>query len=133
MPMQRDLYPREWEHLALQVKIQAAWTCQQCGSRRGDGQLNRHGQMSRVELTVAHLDHDPWNPDARLVVLCRQCHLRYDARDRARRQAMMTIARGQRLLPGMDVLYPVGPSARFAMGRGSPERAGSEVRESQNQ
>ena len=32
----------------------------------------------RFVLTVAHLDHDPWNPNPRLKVLCSPCHCRYD-------------------------------------------------------
>jgi len=42
-----------------------------------------------IVLTIAHLDHDEenWNvADDRLRALCQQCHLRYDAPEKARRQ-----------------------------------------------
>ena len=31
MPMDRSLYPDNWEAIALQVKEEANWTCQECG------------------------------------------------------------------------------------------------------
>jgi hypothetical protein len=43
----------------------------------------------KVVLTVAHLDHDEENHDVsidRLKALCQQCHLRYDAKEKYRRQ-----------------------------------------------
>lgn len=43
----------------------------------------------KVVLTVAHLDHDETNHDVsidRLKALCQQCHLRYDAKEKYRRQ-----------------------------------------------
>lgn len=42
-----------------------------------------------VVLTVAHLDHDETNTDVsldRLKALCQSCHLRYDAKEKYRRQ-----------------------------------------------
>ena len=40
-------------------------------------QIEKPGQYT---LTVAHLDHDPGNPNARLAVLCSVCHRQYDNR-----------------------------------------------------
>jgi len=43
----------------------------------------------RVVLTVAHLDHDEENHSVsldRLASLCQLCHLRYDAKEKYRRQ-----------------------------------------------
>lgn len=105
MPMDRALYPDNWEDIALEAKIAADWTCQHCGVRRGDRQINRHGLLRRVVLTAAHLNHDPWNPDAQLEVLCWPCHARYDAAQRRHQQYMMAIARGQLVLPGLRGLY----------------------------
>ncbi len=42
-----------------------------------------------IVLTIAHLDHDEtnWNvKDERLAALCQQCHLRYDAPEKAKRR-----------------------------------------------
>jgi hypothetical protein len=90
-PMNRKLYPPEWKRIAHAVKVAADWRCQctgECG-RDHDGQcvhvhLERDVDTGRrVILTVAHLDHDPENPAARLAALCAPCHLRYDNRHRA--------------------------------------------------
>lgn len=42
-----------------------------------------------ILLTIAHLDHDEENhniKDDRLVALCQQCHLRYDAKEKSKRR-----------------------------------------------
>jgi hypothetical protein len=43
----------------------------------------------KVILTIAHLDHDETNhnvKDDRLMAMCQLCHLRYDAKEKYRRQ-----------------------------------------------
>lgn len=105
MPMQRSLYPRRWRAIAKALKEAKEWTCEHCGAKRGEEQVNRHGERVPVQIGVAHLDHDPWNVHARLAVLCRRCHIRYDVRDRRRKQVMMQIARGQLVLPGLRSWY----------------------------
>jgi hypothetical protein len=45
----------------------------------------------KVVLTIAHLDHDETNHsvlDDRLMAMCQICHLRYDAKEKYRRQLM---------------------------------------------
>lgn len=42
-----------------------------------------------IVLTIAHLDHDEENhevSDDRLQALCQRCHLKYDAKEKARRK-----------------------------------------------
>lgn len=95
MPMQYALYPPDWREVAAKMKLAANFCCQRCGARHGEQTTNRYGQPVAVQIGVAHLDHDVWNPRARLAVLCRQCHIRYDARQRRRKRRMMQIARGQ--------------------------------------
>lgn len=56
------------------------------------GLLARHsdydGRAVRIILTVAHLNHDPTdNRDENLAALCQQCHLRYDAKQKAKERA----------------------------------------------
>ena len=44
----------------------------------------------RVVLTVAHLDHDETNKNVsldRLKAMCQMCHLKYDAKEKARRRS----------------------------------------------
>lgn len=47
------------------------------------------GKLTKVVLTVAHLDHQPENcaPD-NLKALCQRCHLRYDAKHHAKNAAI---------------------------------------------
>jgi len=101
MPMDFKLYPIEWKATALQIKTSANWTCQGCDRpcrlpnesvlelfqritehhpQWADDLINAQGEskFGRFTLTVAHLDHDPWNPNARLMALCTPCHCRYD-------------------------------------------------------
>ena len=78
MPMDRSLYPRNWEKIAHACKSEANWKCEQCGKqcRRPDEPFDTHKRT----LTVAHIDHNPMNCDPdNLRALCAPCHLRYDA------------------------------------------------------
>jgi hypothetical protein len=97
MPMQKSLYPKDWNSTAVNLKAAAGWRCQRCKKRHGDPTYNRFGRPCRVVLTVAHLDHDPRNPNARLAVLCARCHLQYDRSrpERGRKARKMAMARGQ--------------------------------------
>lgn len=77
MPMQRDLYPDDWEEIAYKVKQEADWKCEKCGKqcRRPREPFDTH----RRTLTVSHKDHNPANCErSNLQALCAPCHLRYD-------------------------------------------------------
>lgn len=102
MPMQRSRYPKNWDAIAMRVKIQANWECQECGrmckkkSESWNEFVERvvpkaHSLYSydlleeiclkpkRFVLTVAHLDHLPENCDySNLKALCSVCHCRMD-------------------------------------------------------
>lgn len=102
MPMNRKLYPLDWAEIAHRKKTEAGWKCQECGAPHGElvcwhasepgryllvegvdldllGPVWRRPAV-RVQLGVAHLDQNPGNNDSsNLKVLCRGCHLRYDA------------------------------------------------------
>lgn len=101
MPMNRRLYPDDWDEIAHQVKAEANWICEECGRhcyRPGEKVSNR-----QFVLTVHHKDHDPGNCDREnLIALCTPCHLRADAMHHARTarrtRAMRT---GQMFLPGL--------------------------------
>lgn len=100
MPMRRELYPKNWDAIALAVKSAAGWRCQHCGRVcRQPGQSwksfiheNHLEQLSaiglvfkkqRYTLTTAHLNHQPHDcrPE-NLRALCSGCHLQYDNRHR---------------------------------------------------
>lgn len=98
MPMNRSLYPPDWEQISNHIRFErAGGVCEECGAV--------HGQPhpvtgSRVVLTTAHLDHNPANcTDDNLMALCQRCHLRYDAKMHALNAAITrrqrTIAAGQ--------------------------------------
>jgi hypothetical protein len=89
MPMQRHLYPKNWEAIAREIKESANWTCQDCGRpcrRPGESEealvlrlyddphwreslydfVQGKGigpvavpKIGRFTLTVAHLNHRP--------------------------------------------------------------------------
>jgi hypothetical protein len=93
MPMDRTLYPDDWDAIAFRLKTAANWTCQQCDRPcRQPGETvdelatrlaeldpneitwladlyigtdvdNRVAKPQRFTLTVAHLDHVPANCD----------------------------------------------------------------------
>lgn len=78
MPMQRELYPDNWDEIALRIKEKAGWICQGCGKqcRKPGEPFDTHKRT----LTVAHLNHDPGDcREENLKALCAPCHLRYDA------------------------------------------------------
>ncbi|NET39591.1 MAG: HNH endonuclease [Cyanothece sp. SIO1E1] len=114
MPMNRQLYPHDWEAIALAIKRQANWQCQQCcrPCKRPDQTwldfkrfLKQMGLWSLIErpfkrgrfvLTVAHLDHQPANCDpANLRAWCSVCHLRYDTRAMATKKRLKREVLGQ--------------------------------------
>lgn len=35
MPMNRDLYPAEWDEISLRIRERDGWTCQHCGLANG--------------------------------------------------------------------------------------------------
>ena len=108
MTWDRSLYPGNWEEIALSVKEDASWHCEECGrpcrqpgiewmafvmtlleSGGPDGWYEQtcdeeaDGDLverpQRFTLTVAHLDHNPANCNrANLKALCSVCHLEYD-------------------------------------------------------
>ncbi|NEP56250.1 MAG: HNH endonuclease [Symploca sp. SIO2G7] len=122
MPMDRSLYPDNWDELALQIKTEANWCCSECGRpcrqpgesfdaflRRcwspslemqypsyemdGDQRVSKAG---RFTLTVAHVDHRPENchPD-NLKALCAPCHCRYDLTQMGRKRVLKAERAGQ--------------------------------------
>jgi hypothetical protein len=98
MPMNRKLYPENWKEIALAVKNESEWTCEQCGKvcRRPGERLalfcKRINEWRAVAnkpqsftLTCAHYpDRDPANcARENLIALCAPCHLIIDSRQHA--------------------------------------------------
>jgi len=72
------LYHPNFFHRRFQCIEIFKHTCQHCGKKQGDEYITKNGHKSKVILQAAHLDHDPWNKNARLIALCKSCHLKYD-------------------------------------------------------
>lgn len=81
MPMQRALYPPNWDEISLARRQAVGWKCEWCGIAQG-APTRRGG---KVVLTVAHYpDPDPMNcADENLQALCQRCHNRLDGPMRA--------------------------------------------------
>ena len=122
MPMDRSLYPDNWDELALAIKTEANWCCTECGrpcrqpGESFDAFLKRcwtpslelrfptyevvYGQKvskaGRFTLTVAHLDHEPQNCDrTNLKALCAPCHGTYDLKQMGRKRVLKAERHGQ--------------------------------------
>ena len=98
MPMIRARYPADWEAIALKVKVEADWCCQDCGRQcqRPDETLEQlQARIGKAKprqylLTVAHLDQNPSNCSGdNLSAKCTVCHLRYDRQFRARQRLLL--------------------------------------------
>ncbi|MEL7315571.1 MAG: HNH endonuclease [Cyanobacteria bacterium J06559_3] len=117
MPMDRSLYPSNWEEIAWNTKNAAEWRCEQCGQpclkpkeewlaflMRLNPSVKEAIAMAehpnRYVLTTAHLNHDPENPDAELRAWCAPCHCRYDLAQMPRKRAMKLEQQGQMSLIG---------------------------------
>lgn len=112
MPMNRSLYPKNWDEIARSVKDSSQWRCQECDrlcrmpgeslndfldrlldvsvpddlyELDDDEEFGNRLMAGRFVLTVAHLNHDPSdNSPGNLRALCSVCHLRHDAAHHAR-------------------------------------------------
>jgi hypothetical protein len=117
MPMNRSLYPDNWDEIATAIKDAASWRCQDCDRccrRPGESldefctriigvdepailrRLEIQAHPQRFTLTVAHLDHRPENchPD-NLRALCSGCHCRYDLSQMPRKKQLKQERAGQ--------------------------------------
>ncbi len=89
MPMNRKLYPTNWDEIARAIKVEANWICQKCNKKcLQPHQVEAVYKSDRREwaiytLTVHHIDHNPPNCDpSNLIALCSVCHRRQHAQDK---------------------------------------------------
>ena len=76
---------RDWEEANSKKKTREA----RKNKITGKLELVPNPKRVKVILTIAHLDHDEENhnvTDDRLMAMCQLCHLRYDAKEKYRRQ-----------------------------------------------
>jgi hypothetical protein len=84
---QSDYHPN-FKRRARYRKRLVKYTCEHCGARKGEERINKQGQPYKVMVAAAHVNHDPHNSRAKLIILCQVCHIlhdRYDHADKARR------------------------------------------------
>jgi hypothetical protein len=79
----RPFYHPNFDRRSLSRKQRVKFTCERCGAKQGEERLNRRGCPSKVMVSAAHINHDPWNSRAKLIILCQACHNRHDRYDRA--------------------------------------------------
>jgi len=83
-PENKARYPKDWKQISLSIRERAGWRCEFVDANEWrcpaiNGELHPF-TLSRVVLTVAHLDHKPENCDPdNLMAMCQRCHNIYDA------------------------------------------------------
>ena len=106
-PAWRKLYPQDWAEISKRVREEAGQRCQWCDVANGALVERPGGKVTRIVLTVAHLDHDPRNCSAsNLRALCQKCHITYDKDpvQRAIRERLKAkLLHGQQSIPGTSV------------------------------
>jgi 5-methylcytosine-specific restriction endonuclease McrA len=94
-PENKARYPKDWPAISRAIRARAGNRCEWCAATNGEPHPIT---LSRVVLTVAHLDHTPENcSPENLKALCQRCHNRYDAPVRragiiARRRARSAVS-----------------------------------------
>jgi hypothetical protein len=79
-------YHPNFRERALARKKRVKYTCEQCGVKRGETLVNTYGKPYKAMMAAAHVNHDPRNGRAKLIILCQRCHLRHDAPEHAKKQ-----------------------------------------------
>jgi 5-methylcytosine-specific restriction endonuclease McrA len=99
-PENRKLYPANWSDIREMIIRDANNRCDKCGLPNGSIGYREDGRfyhvcegtaeamamegekVTKIVLTVAHLDHDPTNNDrSNLRALCQKCHFAHDRAD----------------------------------------------------
>jgi 5-methylcytosine-specific restriction endonuclease McrA len=82
--MDKKRYPKDWDAIALKIKISAEWKCQRCGKQclrpSDDSTKLTRSEWGKATLTVHHIDLTPENrANENLIALCAPCHLKVHA------------------------------------------------------
>ena len=124
MPMDRKLYPPNWNAIASGIKVEVNWCCEFCGRaciRPGESVeefcdrirttdnpdecpvvADFRASPRRWLMTVAHLNHIPSDcTRANLKALCNPCHCRYDLQQMGRKQLLKRERNGQLRIEGV--------------------------------
>lgn len=84
-PWNKHRYPADWKEIRARIIARANNCCEgspeyrDCRAKNGEP---HPVTMSKVVLTIAHLDHVPENcSDDNLRAWCQRCHLNYDRKN----------------------------------------------------
>ena len=105
---ERHRYPPNWEELAWACKELAGWKCKECGAKDGDVKIGTvKGREYTIVIAACHLDHDPENPNPRLIALCQACHLRLDGMQhgKTRKRRRHERIRSEQVLAGQLTMW----------------------------
>ena|SRR5256885_1297469 len=81
----REEYHPNFARRARWHKKRTKYTCEKCGTKQGETRLNKSGQTYKVMVSASHINHDPGNARAKLIILCQVCHLEHDVFEHARK------------------------------------------------
>lgn len=71
----RHRYPKDWRKRVKALREERGNTCQECGIEHGTPKESQWtGRTWPVWLQGAHPDHNPEDPNARIVIVCPYCH-----------------------------------------------------------
>lgn len=124
MPMDRRLYPEDWDDIASGIKAEVNWCCEFCGRacpRPGEKAADFMERICTTDdlatcplvaeyrqaprrflLTVAHLNHIPADCSRdNLKALCSPCHCRYDLKQMGLKQLLKRERQGQLRIEGV--------------------------------
>lgn len=81
----REEYHPNFKRRARARKMKVDFTCEQCGIKQGEERINKRGRPYKVMVAAAHVNHDPMNARAKLIILCQVCHIKFDAIEHGRK------------------------------------------------
>lgn len=74
----RKRYPKGWRRRVRELRESVGNRCQKCGIVHGTPRVSPWtGREWPVWLQAAHVNHDPENEDAEIVIVCPYCHWHY--------------------------------------------------------
>ncbi|SRR6266571_2631644 len=80
---QHHRYAKNFRKRSREEKEAVGQRCQECGIKKGTKLVSRwSGREWTCYMVAAHINHDYWNEDAALAVVCPRCHWLYYASPR---------------------------------------------------
>lgn len=71
-------YAKNFRRRTEERKKAVGYRCEICGAAERSIGVSKEGNPYMIYLCGSHVNHDPWNPEAEIQVLCQACHCTYD-------------------------------------------------------